>query len=475
LTRDRGRSRRARIGLEALEPRTLLSGGGPADWTGSEALGQLLPQTPEAAAEIGSGRIGQALVIATPTARTQGSLEPPSSGEAARAAYTWIIDQVDFHDAKPDLASLAGSSLILADEGGSAHATLGEALPMDATRPVLVHGVVGAGEGADFYRISTGRPQLRISFHPSDPGSPMADRIALYDETGRMVADWALPPTAEAMSVELSGTDNQPGHELYVGISPAGEGGNSGVGESYVLLVEPIDRDGSSPPDRPDLVSPRTPAPTEKHEEAIPPPSAGSQQPTERAASPVPDSPLTSAAGTAGIGQGGVGPLPVLSAAPFGGILDGDPLMGSSDAVDPALDLALTGLLDDAPAGDSSRGDGLNGPLISVTVGSDLPLVAAARAHSVDAEPRTPGDGELLVVPRPAPSAELPGAAPERRSRPALVRRTILPLGLGLLATLATTFRLADPIVRDRAAPAQPRRPLPDWLRRWLAEAKPEG
>jgi hypothetical protein len=160
--------------------------------------------------------------------------------------------------------------------------------------------------------------------------------------------------------------------------------------------------------------------------------------------------------------------LPILAAAPFGGVLGGDAVLVAPAPEGSAFDLALAGLLGNPPEADQPPIEDDAADLIPISDEDALPLLAASRARvdSARAEPDlapAPIETSFLVEVSEAPAARRGGLL-----RMAAVRRAIVPVGLGLLATLATTFRLTDPIGPDRGA--RSRRPLPIGLRRWLRE-----
>jgi hypothetical protein len=457
-TRNRARSHHAPPRLESLEPRTLLSGDIPAK---SPPPPILLGRPVELTNILGDGQIGQALVTATPAARILAP--PPPTKPAARAGFTWIVNQVDYGLLTPPAID---GELPPALEAAWPHDTFGEAQPIVATRPVVIGGAIQPGEAADFYRIPLDEPHLRIGFQPGDPASVMADRFVLYDESGRIVGEWTMPPNGDGMTVELIGTDDRPGHEVYIEIGPGGTGESSQTGESYVLLVEPASPGSSGTPDGLEPAQP--PQGGDDTLTGQTPPAA----PEPAGEAPASESTALAAPELVEIGQGGAGPLPLLAAAPFGGVLAGEPVLDAAGAETPVFDLALAGLLADPAEGPRTQTDEPGGPLRAASAEDALPLLAAALARpgpdrSAPAGTPAPTEGTLLVGDQVAVTAPR-DAARDAPRRTALVRRTILPVGLGVLATLATTFHLAAPAAYS--GDPRHRRPLPDWLRRWLRE-----
>lgn len=488
------RARAPRFAVEALEPRRLLSGpgepvGGPApgrlglmtalaaEVEAIRAVEGLPPQAWPADARppgkliAGLPAIGEAEAPATGEARSPAP-PPTLPGSLAKAARTWVINNAGFEPGAPapsDAAEWGGA------EPSWLHSSLDKAALMSVGPggPGVVRGTVRPGEGTDFFRFEGTANGYRVAINAADPDNPMADWIVLYDDSGRKLGDWAIPRLPGTMVLELQGTAEGAGQGFYLGVGPAGwDPSYEGEGESYEVRVEPM------PSATGTGGVPTAPKPGPNEHPATPParPSPGGTP----AAMASPDRTVGAAGGPLGgelpsvafevvtaaaeAGQGGPEGLPVLEAAPFGGVLEAAeaPAVGRADD-GVRFDLALAGLFAaplEGPAAEPGAAEPPGWPLVAPAPGEPgLPLLAAAypRSEGVEAAPGC----EETVVPVERGDGPTPGDRP-LRSELVGVRRAVLPAAFGLIATLAVTYHLADP-----APPGPRRRGRARLWRRW--------
>lgn len=409
-------------------------------------------------------QIGKAQIVASPWARAV-------SREGRAAAFGWLVNYVGYDKNTNSPAVVMTPSTTLSTEMAAPHPEPEQAQPLIGSGTWLLDGVMGPGDRSDFYRVESDSGGVRIGLKTTDPDSPMADRLVIVDESGRLVGDWTLPGDSDEMTVELTGTEDELGHELFIGIGPGQGAGHNSLAERYLLRVEPLNRSGAggsgSSATATDLLADFAQGGT------INPPGTTAPVTTPTGALlEVSVAGSFVAAGRGSFTQGLNGPLPMLSATPFGGALMLQGPVESSPADGVLLDLALAGVFLDPQVAPSPDGTDPVGPIVDHREDQALPVLVAAHARLETAGPAVPTD--LLAVADPGSAAHCTSAdGSEPTPRRGGGRHALLPLGLGLLATLATTMTLEDPRVRQTLG--RRRRRLPAWLREWLGLSDPDA
>lgn len=461
IPRTRTGARRRRPTVEFLEDRILRSDL-PAGLT---ARRQEIVELRGAVAEVAdvrpaTARIGSARIVATPAARDLPVTAAPP--KLAAAAFSVFVSQMGFETPARTLPLEESPIVPTADEALGMHSTLDQAQAVAARGPILIRGSIGPGELPDYYRLAMESGPLRIGFHANDPALRLADRLSIYDESGRLVGDWTLPADAEGMTVELTGTDDERGHEIYVGVGSVQGNEVDGRVESYQLLIEPAAR-LATPLELPAGVPYEPKVPVEpdhsSFSESTTPSAMASPEtpPAELALSLIVPMGLLS--------NGDLGPLPLLAAAPLGGALSQDTTLSVDLAERSQIDLALSESPVDSPALLVDAEPLSSDLLARVSQEGGLPLLASTRARSRWCEAPVLTEGNDLGEVSPLPGETLADAR-DQTARPSVGRRAIFPLSLGMLATLATTFQLGDGGGNGRRREVG--RALPRWLRRWL-------
>jgi hypothetical protein len=334
---------------------------------------------------------------------------------------------------------------------------------------VSVIGVLGPGQGANFYHIALDGTIDHFAFnlHAYPSMKPPDEQLTVYDQTGRLIADLAPSTGSTSVTVSVPSAHLEPGESsLFVEVASAenAAGANSMAmlrEEMYVLQVARFSSsmnrvawgsgaNGAAPTGlstAAQAFNPSLPPPTSAaYEEGNNLGIVNEEEPANLIEGPVP-----------------TGPLPTRSAAPLGGVLgDGDPVpkVDRRDAV--AIDLELIGLSNDellaadGPPADAAEASGrlaeLRGPggfplLASGSVA--LPLKPLAKLPALPRRWASPSvvtsDSTPTPTPTPAPTPPFEEVEAEPPSDPSL--RTSI--GTGLTVALTLVFGLLLPDLAD--------------------------
>ena len=322
-------------------------------------------------------------------------------------------------------------------------------------------GHVTSDDLVDMFRFTVANETVNVSItlKPWATTEALACRLIVLDEEGRILHDGPFPSDGAGMTVNIQPAKGTSTSTMVVGVvadGPRSEPSDAPSPDHYELLISQED-------------SPELPPPTPPEEPPPPPPPPETSTPDTEI--PTPQAPDWIVRGM-DEGEFLVGPLPVHSAGPLGGILTDLVPLQTLDWVDAALvdfprvDSPLPGMsgdVEDGGAGEEGHLGKTRRPLIVLEGPGGFPILAAASVVS-----RPPLDDAKAVACLPElrnsiGQASTTGAVASRTvesregNRP--TRRSSIALTLHLAVLLATGLLFPDFItVRgDREVRRRPR------------------
>lgn len=416
---------------------------------------------------------------------------PSQAGLEGVAANTpappppWIVAELIRENLSPDSLEVIGEVYSESELGLE-----GPGRPMvhlNGDEAFTMIGSIGAGEGGDYYSIRPGAHGFRLKLTAFDASTNLADLLSVFDQYDGLVISCSVSETENSITIDIRSDGGFHEREVIIRIGPEKSAKSAGLEQyAFTFLPNAPSGDGS------DFgsttggggYSPGTGSSDEEPSRASPDPgkswggSGWSNLPSPWGSNDGESSQVDattinvdSAGDGLALGSVALGPIPALSAAPFGGILgfgDAASMLGRHEAavIDLHLiDLPATGegtVMGLALEGMSRGRDGLDGgsalPVIAAThprVSIDLLPGDAPRPEAIPGLDLTGGDAALAastVEGLSAVRAEDEAAPPENVSPPQRVLRWTV---AGLTALMAAHLLLPDlgvllPLMRPR-------------------------